>query len=72
MFFYIALERSCQAQLLADAAAAGLGRKPISISNEEAAYTSKANGGLRAGWFQALPEFQLLEAKEGNSYQFKA
>jgi len=71
VFFYIALERSCQAQLMADAAAAGRNARPVKISNEEAAYTSKANGSLRAGWFQGLTEFQILEAEEGKSYQRK-
>ncbi|KAH6918649.1 class II aldolase/adducin domain-containing protein [Coprinopsis sp. MPI-PUGE-AT-0042] len=69
VFFYIALERCCQAQLMADAASATHGRPPIQITDEEAAYTKKANGTLIAGWFQALPEFQLLEAREGKSFK---
>jgi len=68
VFFYIALERSCQAQLMADAAAAGRGARPVKISDEEAAYTTKANGSMRAGWFQGLTEFQYLEAQEGKRY----
>ncbi|KAF9030777.1 class II aldolase/adducin domain-containing protein [Panaeolus papilionaceus] len=68
VFFYIALERACQVQLLADAAAAGRGRIPITIPDEEALTTYKTNGNLKAGWFQGLPEFQLLEAREGKSY----
>ncbi|EAU88311.1 class II aldolase/adducin domain-containing protein [Coprinopsis cinerea okayama7 len=69
VFFYIALERACQAQLMADAAAGAHGRTPIKISDEEAAYTAKSNGNLMAGWFQALPEFQLLEAREGVNFE---
>ena len=69
VFFYIALERCCQAQLMADAAAVTHGRAPIQISDEEAAYTNKANGSLFAGWFQALPEFQLLEAREAKTFK---
>ncbi|PPR03538.1 hypothetical protein CVT24_007024 [Panaeolus cyanescens] len=68
VFFYIALERACQVQLMADAAAAGRGRSTITIPDEEALVTYKTNGSLKAGWFQGLPEFQLLEAREGNKF----
>jgi hypothetical protein len=54
---------------MADAASATYGRPPIQITDEEAAYTKKANGTLFAGWFQALPEFQLLEAREGKTFK---
>ena len=67
VFFFMALERACQAQLLADAAAAGAGRNTIKIAAEEALITYKTNGVPMAGWFQALPEFQILEAREGKS-----
>lgn len=67
LFFYTALEKACQAQLLADAAAGAHGRRPIAIPAEEALLTYKGNGSQVAGWFQALPEFQLLEAKEGGN-----
>lgn len=67
VFFYIALERSCQSQLMADAAAAAHGRRPLQIPEADALYTSKANGSMVAGWFQGLTEFQLLEAKEGGN-----
>jgi len=69
VFFFIAFERACQAQLLADAAAAGRGKSTVKISAEEARNTNKTNGSLYAGWFQGLLEFQLLEAREGVSYQ---
>ncbi|TFK29875.1 class II aldolase/adducin domain-containing protein [Coprinopsis marcescibilis] len=68
VFFYIALEKACQTQLLADAAAANYGRKPIQISEEEAAYTYKVNGSNAAGWLQGLSEFELLEAREGRAF----
>ncbi|KAF9567510.1 class II aldolase/adducin domain-containing protein [Agrocybe pediades] len=70
VFFFIALEKACQVQLMADAAAAGTGRKTVKIPPEDALNTYRANGSLRAGWFQGLPEFQLLEAREGKSYDF--
>ncbi|RXW24158.1 hypothetical protein EST38_g1743 [Candolleomyces aberdarensis] len=70
VFFYIALERACQAQLLADAAAGGRGGRPLRIPDEEALKTSKTNGNMTAGWFQGLPEFQFLEAREGVTFAF--
>lgn len=70
VFFFIALEKACQVQLMADAAAAGKGRATVKIPLEDALNTYRANGSLKAGWFQGLPEFQLLEAREGISYVF--
>lgn len=64
------MERACQAQLLADAAAGARGGRPIRIPDEEALKTSKMNGNMAAGWFQALPEFQLLEARERVTFAF--
>ncbi|KAF8150074.1 class II aldolase/adducin domain-containing protein [Crassisporium funariophilum] len=68
VFFFIALEKACQVQLLADAAAAGKGRTTVKISREEAHATYTTNGSLEAGWFQGLPQFELLEAQERRSY----
>ena len=61
IFWYLSLERSCQAQLLADAAAAGRGGETVKISEEDAAYTYKTVGSEMAGWFSARPEFELAE-----------
>ncbi|KAI0082796.1 arad-like aldolase/epimerase [Panus rudis PR-1116 ss-1] len=68
--FYIALEKSCMVQLLADAAASGTGRKPIPISHEDAVRTYATVGTELAGWFSGLAQFQLLESKEGKSFKF--
>jgi hypothetical protein len=57
--------------LLADAAAAGRGINTVKISEEEAEATGKLIGSLRAGWFNALPEFQALEAREGQKFDFQ-
>lgn len=62
IFWYLALERSCQAQLLADAAAAGRAEQTIKISEEDAAYTYKTVGSEIAGWFSARPVFEVAEA----------
>ncbi|RPD66344.1 class II aldolase/adducin domain-containing protein [Lentinus tigrinus ALCF2SS1-7] len=68
--FFIALEKSCQVQLMADAAAAGTGGKIIKISEAEAAMTYGVVGTMAGGWFSGRPHFQLLEAQEGSSFRF--
>ncbi|TFK42648.1 arad-like aldolase/epimerase [Crucibulum laeve] len=68
LFFFIALEKACQVQLLADAAASGRGTTTVKIGPDEALNTRKSNGSMLAGWFQAQPEFQILEAKEGKTF----
>ena len=70
VFFFVALEKACHVQLMADAAAARTGRSTVLIQPEEALITGRANGSLEAGWFQGLPEFELLEAREGNTFKF--
>lgn len=49
-WWFITMERTCQAQLLADAAG-----KPIPIGHEEALHTREQVGGHGAGWFQFQP-----------------
>ncbi|EJD44618.1 class II aldolase/adducin domain-containing protein [Auricularia subglabra TFB-10046 SS5] len=62
--FYIALEKSCQVQLLADAAARGRGIEALKITEEDAANTWKTVGGVKGGYFAGLPQFQALERRE--------
>jgi len=69
VFFYTSLEKSCRVQLLADAAAAGRGINTIKVDEEDAAYTYKMVGNHRSGWFSGLPEFQALEAREGQNFE---
>ena len=70
LHFFVALEKSCQVQLLADAAAAGTGGKTVKIAPEECAITHAVVGTQPGGWFSGLPHFQLLEAQEGVSFDF--
>ena len=70
MFFFVALEKACQVQLLADAASNGSGHPTIKVTPADAAATYRTNGTPQAGWFQGLTEFQLLEAKEGKTFSF--
>lgn len=62
--FYIALEKSCQVQLMADAAGKGRGIQPVHITEEDAANTWKSVGGLQGGFFAGRPHFQALERRE--------
>ena len=49
-WWFITMERTCQAQLLAEAAG-----KPIHISDENARYTMEQTGHPLAGWFSFQP-----------------
>lgn len=69
--YFIALEKCCQVQLLADAAAGARGEKPILIKNPELEETYKTVGTLNGGWFSAQPKFQILEASEGVKFEYK-
>ncbi|KAJ7364507.1 class II aldolase/adducin domain-containing protein [Mycena albidolilacea] len=67
--YYIALERACQVQLLADTAAASLGRKTVQVNPEQAAETGRVLGSQLAGWFGGRMEFMILEREEGVTFQ---
>ncbi len=54
-FWFITMERSCQAQLMAMAAG-----DPIEIRAEYARYTAEQIGGHFAGWFQFQPLWQEI------------
>lgn len=68
LHFFVSLEKSCQVQLAADAAAAGTGRKTRKIPPKQAALTHGVVGTMYAGYFNGLSRFQLLEAEEGVSF----
>jgi len=67
-FWFISLDKTCHAQLLADAASAGSGYRKILINDEEAAYSYTQVGGPEKGWlaFQGYYDEQL--AKTGGSF----
>ena len=54
-WFVLALERSCQVQLLAEAAGT-----PVPIDDEQAAFTRETVGSEIAGWFSFQPLFQKI------------
>ena len=62
--YYIALEKSCQVQLLADAAARGRGSVTIKVDEEDAHNTWKTVGQSTGGFYSGLPQFQALERRE--------
>ncbi|TBU35766.1 class II aldolase/adducin domain-containing protein [Dichomitus squalens] len=72
LHYFVALEKCCQVQLLADAAAAGTGGQTKKIPEAESKITYKAVGTLTGGWFNGLPHFQVLEAQEGVSFDLAA
>jgi ribulose-5-phosphate 4-epimerase/fuculose-1-phosphate aldolase len=57
-WWFITMERTCQAQLLAMAAG-----QPISISHEAATITREQIGGHAAGWFQFQPIWDDIVAE---------
>ena len=54
-WWFLTLERTAQSQLMAYAAAAGLGAPPRLIGDEQATVTRGQVGGEHAGWFQFQP-----------------
>jgi len=67
-FWFISLDKTCQAQLLVDAAAAGNGYKKILIDEDEAVFTHAQIGTPDKGWlaFQGYYDEQL--AKSNGSF----
>lgn len=67
-FWFMSLDKTCHAQLLADAAANGTGHKKKLISDEEAAFSYQQVGTNEKGWlaFQGYYDEQL--AKTNGSF----
>jgi ribulose-5-phosphate 4-epimerase/fuculose-1-phosphate aldolase len=62
-FWFLSLDKTCQAQLLVDAAAAGSGHKPKIISDSEAAETYKNVGTPEKGWLAFQSYYDEILAK---------
>ncbi|KAI0484721.1 class II aldolase and Adducin domain-containing protein [Xylariaceae sp. FL0804] len=69
VYWFMSLERCCQVQLLADAAASGKGQSTVKVSDEEAEWTYKTVGTDTAGWFSAKPTFDLMANASGFEYK---
>lgn len=68
LFWFVSLEKCCQAQLAADAAAKGRGGETVKINEEDACFTYKTVGSPRAGWFSAKPAFDVMAKEVGEEY----
>ncbi|EMD68015.1 hypothetical protein COCSADRAFT_32976 [Bipolaris sorokiniana ND90Pr] len=68
VFWFVSMEKCCQAQLMADAAAAGRGSQTVKINDEDAVYTHKTVGTPRAGWFSAKPLFDVIHKETNGEY----
>lgn len=68
VFWFVSMDKCCQAQLLAEAAAGPRGEAPIVIADEDARYTYKTVGTPFAGWFSAKPLFDVIHKETGGDY----
>ncbi|KAK4540459.1 hypothetical protein LTR36_009205 [Oleoguttula mirabilis] len=68
VFWFVSLEKCCHSQLMAEAAAASRGEKPITIGAEEAAYTHRTVGRPASGWFSAKPLFDVVHKETNGDY----
>jgi hypothetical protein len=58
-WWFITMERSCQAQLLAEAAGT-----PVVIDDEMATRTAQQVGSHAAGWFSFQPLWDVITAEQ--------
>ncbi|KAG2095133.1 class II aldolase/adducin domain-containing protein [Suillus discolor] len=70
VFFFISLEKCCKVQMVVDQAAAARGLKPRLIDPASATQTCERLGSEMGGWFNGIPEFQLLEHEEGKRFEY--
>ena len=63
-WWFLTLERTCQSQLMAYSAAAGLGAKPRAIGTAEAELTRSQVGYEFAGWFQFQPIWERISREQ--------
>lgn len=61
-FWFMSLDRTCQAQLLADAAAAG-GYEKVLIDEAECAFSAQSVGGPEKGWLAFQPYYDEMLAR---------
>ncbi|KNG48602.1 class II aldolase/adducin domain-containing protein [Stemphylium lycopersici] len=67
-FWFLSLDKTCQAQLLVDAAAAGNGHKPKIIPESEAAETYKQVGTPEKGWLAFQSYYDEVLARTGGDF----
>lgn len=64
VWWFITMDRSCQAQLLADAAGS-----PIAIGHESAVHTRGQVGSKKAGWFQFQPLWDMITREQPDLFE---
>jgi ribulose-5-phosphate 4-epimerase/fuculose-1-phosphate aldolase len=67
-FWFLSLDKTCQAQLLVDAASAGSGHKPKIIGDAEAAETYKQVGTPAKGWLAFQSYYDEVLARTGGDF----
>ncbi|OAK95369.1 class II aldolase/adducin domain-containing protein [Phaeosphaeriaceae sp. SRC1lsM3a] len=67
-FWFLSLDKTCQAQLLVDAASAGSGHRPKTIGDKEAAETYKQVGTPEKGWLAFQSYYDEVFAKTGGDF----
>lgn len=67
-FWFISLDKTCHAQLLVDAAAAGSGYEKKMIGEEEARFTYEQVGGSEKGWLAFQGYYDEILQRTGGSF----
>lgn len=67
-FWFMSLDKTCQAQLLVDAASKGSGHMPKTIPDEEAAESYKQVGTPEKGWLAFQGYYDEILAKTGGDF----
>ncbi|CAN8105239.1 unnamed protein product [Discula destructiva] len=67
-FWFMSLDRTCQAQLLADAAAAGSGLQKRVIDEAECEHSAQSVGAPEKGWLAFQPYYDEVLAKTGGDF----
>ena len=63
-WFFIAMDRSCQSQMMAESAG-----KPIAISHDSALIAQQQVGNPRVGWFQYQPLWDLISREQPDLFE---
>lgn len=67
-FWFMSMDRSCHAQLLADAAAAGSGLTKRVIDEAECEHSAQSVGSSEKGWLAFQPYYDEILAKTGGDF----
>lgn len=68
-YWFLALEKVCQMQLLIDAAASGSGHRPVVIGEQESRFTAAETGKEASGRFHFSPYREEIDRLTGGDYK---